>query len=56
MRNMFALTGYLDPEKCNEFKIINRSSHLLSLLQLQSWAFQLDNILVAGLSLMIGFI
>ncbi|KAK9221550.1 hypothetical protein WN944_009977 [Citrus x changshan-huyou] len=40
--------GCLDPEKFNEFKLIKRSSHLLSLLQLQSWAFQLDNILVAG--------
>lgn len=39
--------GCLDPEKFNEFKLIKRSSHLLSLLQLQSWAFQLDNILVA---------
>lgn len=56
MRKMYALTGCLDPEKFNEFKLIKRSSHLLSLLQLQSWAFQLENILVAGLSLEIGFI
>lgn len=56
MRNMYALTGCLDPEKLNEFKLINRSSHLLSLLQFQSWALQLDNTLVAGLSLTIGFI